>query len=195
MILRLATTEDVPALRRLIPESARVLSVGYYSAEQTEAAIRHVFGVDSQLIADGTYFVIEDDAAIVACGGWSHRPTLYGGDQRKLDDGASEPAAGGPHVRETSRNDALDPAVDAARIRAFFVAPSHARRGIGRRLLEACADAARSAGFTRLVLMSTRPGVPFYTRLGFRPVETVSDTLPDGTRLEFVRMTCAIAPQ
>ena len=174
---------------RLIPESARALSVGYYTPEQTEAAIRHVFGVDSQLIADGTYFVVEDGATIVACGGWSRRRALYGGDQRKVD-GAS---AGNAGVAEALGGDVLDPTVDAARVRAFFVAPSHARRGIGTRLLEACTAAAGAAGFIRLELMATHPGVPFYARLGFRAVETVTDTLPDGTMLEFVRMQRVIA--
>lgn len=177
--IRLATAEDVPALRCLIPASARALSIGYYTHGQIEAAIQHVFGVDSQLLADGTYFVAEEAAVIVGCGGWSRRRTLYGGDQRKVTADGREDAGS---------IDALDPAVDAARIRAFFVAATHARRGIGSRLLEACASAAQAAGFTRLELMSTQPGVPFYVRLGFRAVEAVTDTLPDGTTLDFVRM-------
>lgn len=181
--LRLATTDDVLALRRLIPASARALSVGYYTREQTEAAIRHVFGVDSQLITDGTYFVVEDGETIVACGGWSRRRALYGGDQRKVDG-----TTAGVGMPDGFGGDALDPKVDPARIRAFFVAPSHARQGIGTQLLEACSTAARAAGFIRLELMSTRPGVPFYARLGFRAAETVTDTLPDGTVIEFVRM-------
>jgi GNAT superfamily N-acetyltransferase len=173
--IRLATSADIPALQALIPASARALNTGYYTREQTEAAIRHVFGVDSQLIADGTFFVAEDGDVIVACGGWSRRRTLYGGDQRPM--GGTQGA-----------NDALDPRVDAARIRAFFVAGTHARRGIGARLLEACTEAARGSGFQRLELMSTLPGVPFYERLGFWRVKGVSDTLPDGTTLAFVQM-------
>lgn len=175
--LRLARESDVPALRALIERSARALSRGFYTTSQAEAAIRHVFGVNSALIADGTYFVAIDDAAIVGCGGWSRRGALYGGDQRPM--GAA---------------DTLDPRRDAARVRAFFVAPEHARRGIGRLLYEACEAAARSAGFSRLELMATLPGVPLYASLGFREIERVSDVLPDGTRIEFVRMENAIRP-
>jgi len=169
--IRLATPADVPALKDLIASSARALSRGYYTPAQTEAAIRFVFGVDSQLIADGTYFVAVEDGVILACGGWSRRRTLYGGDQRPM--GAGE---------------ALDPICDAARIRAFFVAGSHARKGLGARLFRACAEAASRAGFTRLELMSTLPGVPFYVKLGFAEVERITDTLPDGTSVDFVLM-------
>ena len=169
--LRHALESDVLVLRALIERSARALSRDFYSPLQIEAAVRYVFGVDSALIADGTYFVAIDDAAIVGCGGWSRRGTLYGGDQRPM--GAA---------------DWLDPARDAARIRAFFVAPEHARRGIGRLLYAACEAAARAAGFHRLELMATLPGVPLYSSLGFREVERVTDVLPDGTGVEFVRM-------
>ena len=113
-----------------------------------------------------------DDEEIVGCGGWSWRRTLYGGDQRPMGAGA-----------------VLDPAVDAARIRAFFVASDRARQGIGGWILQACEAAAAAKGFSRLELMSTLPGVPFYRRLGFHEVERVVDTLPDGTAIEFVRMT------
>jgi len=152
------------------------LSAGIYSPSQIDSAVRHVFGVDSQLVADGTYFVATEGDSIVGCGGWSRRRTLYGGDQRPI--GAA---------------DALDPARDAARIRAFFVAPEHARRGIGRLMYERCEAAARSAGFQRLELMSTLPGVPLYEALGFRQIERVTDVLPDGTAIEFVRMERPIA--
>lgn len=172
--IRRATAADIPALLALIPESARALSRGFYTPEQTEAAIRYVFGVDSRLIADGTYFVAVDGGTIVGAGGWSRQRTLYGGDQRPM--GAGE---------------ALDPTVDAARIRAFFLAGTHARQGIGARLLEACAAAASAAGFSHLELMSTLPGVPFYARLGFRELRRVTDLLPDGTALEFVHMARA----
>ena len=171
MTIRPATRADIPTLEHLIPASARELSRGYYSEQQIEAAIRYVFGVDSQLIADGTYFVAVDDEAIAGCGGWSWRRTLYGGDQRPVGAGA-----------------VLDPAKDAARIRAFFVTSGHARQGIGGRILSACERAAVEKGFSRLELMSTLPGVPFYTRCGFREIERVVDTLPDGTTIEFVRM-------
>lgn len=167
---------DIPVLNRLIPESVRTLRHGFYTHAQAEAAIKHVFGVDSQLVSDGTYFVAVEGEQIVACGGWSWRRTLYGGDQRPMGAGQI-----------------LDPAVDAARIRAFFVAGTHARRGIGAMLLRACAEAASARGFTRLELMSTLPGVPFYAKLGFAAVEPIVDTLPDGTSVGFVRMTRAVA--
>jgi GNAT superfamily N-acetyltransferase len=175
--LRLALPVDIPALNPLIERSARELSAGYYSPRQIDAAIRHVFGIDSRLVEDGTYFVVQDGEQIVGCGGWSRRRTLYGGDQRPV---------GPPEW--------LDPAVDAARVRAFFVAPEHARRGIGRRLLDACVDAARSARFQRLELMATLPGVPLYSAYGFDEMERVTDLLPDGTPIEFVRMGRRIGP-
>jgi len=178
--LRPARHDDVSALNALIARSARELSVGFYSPGQAEAAIRHVFGVDTALVDDGTYLVAEVDGVLAGCGGWSHRRTLYGGDQRKI----------GENVH-------LDPRVDAARIRAFFVAPEWARRGIGRCILEACAAAAAQAGFRTLELMATLPGVPMYRACGFTEVERVVDRLPDGTDLPFVRMrrsTRASAP-
>jgi GNAT superfamily N-acetyltransferase len=169
--LRMAQPTDVPILNGLIERSARALSVGFYSPAQIEAAIRYVFGVDSALVADGTYFVAVEDDVIVGCGGWSRRRTLYGGDQRPV-----------------GSSDFLDPATDAARIRAFFVAPEHARRGIGRLLLDACEQAARAAQFRRLELMATLPGIPLYAACGFRETERITDVLPDGTAIEFVRM-------
>ena len=171
--LRAATAADVPALNALIERSARQLSRGYYTELEAESAIRHVFGVDSTLIADATYYLIEMGGALAACGGWSKRRTLYGGDQRPV---------GAPA-------ELLDPATDPARIRAFFVAPEFARRGYGRILLSHCTIAALRAGFSSLELMSTLPGVPFYGALGFDEVESVRDVLPDGVIVSFVRMT------
>jgi GNAT superfamily N-acetyltransferase len=165
-------------LTALIERSARGLSRGFYAPEVVESALRHVFGVDSRLLADGTYFVVEDARGLFGAGGWSRRRTLYGGDQRPVT-GADRHATG---------SDALDPSHEPAKIRAFFVAPERARSGVGRRLLRACLAAARGAGFTRLELMATLPGVPFYEALGFRELERVVDTLPDGTAIEFVRM-------
>lgn len=158
-------------LNALIARSARELSIGYYSPQQIEAAIRHVFGVDSRLVDDRTYYVVFEGDTLVGCGGWSRRRTLYGGDQRPV---------GGI--------DWLSPETDAARIRAFFVAPERARRGIGRLLVATCMRAARDAGFARLELMATLPGVPLYAALGFRPVQTITDVLPDGTSIDFVQM-------
>jgi GNAT superfamily N-acetyltransferase len=167
--------EDVPAISTLIAESVRALSVGFYSSVQAESALRHVFGVDSQLIADGSYYVAEDGATLLGAGGWSARRHLYGGDQTKGD---ADPL--------------LDPRVDAARIRAFFVSPAAARRGIGRAIFTTCRDAAADAGFRRLELAATMPGVPFYLALGFTRGEEYAITLPDGTSLPLLNMTLSL---
>lgn len=169
--IRAATLEDVSALNALIHESAAVLSTSFYSRAQIASLNRYVFGVDTQLVHDGTYFVCERDAQIAACGGWSARRTLFGGDQHK---GASDPL--------------LQAATDAARIRAFFVKPEFARQGLGRQLLMSCEQAARAAGFRRTELMATLPGVPLYRAMGYEPLEAVSQRLPDEVVVEFVRM-------
>ena len=169
--IRRATEADVPALKELIPLSARELSRGFYSAEETESAINHVFGPDSRLIEDGTYFVAEEDGRLAGCGGWSRRRTLYGGDQMKP---AEDPL--------------LDPKTEAARIRAFFVHPAFARRGVGSKILDACVAAARASGFRRLELAATLPGVPLYAARGFVERERIDVPLPDGRRLPIVRM-------
>jgi GNAT superfamily N-acetyltransferase len=171
--IRLATESDRPALSELIPASARGLSRGYYSEAQTESAILHVFGTDSALIADGTYFLAEseEDGRLMGSGGWSRRRTLYGGDQMK------------------AREDPfLDPSTEPARIRAFFVHPDCARHGVGTRILRACLDAARAAGFRRVTLASTLPGVPFYRALGFEEKERLEVPMPDGMTLPVIRM-------
>jgi GNAT superfamily N-acetyltransferase len=155
--VRIATHADVPSLRELIAASVRGLSVGYYSAPQIEAALTAVFGVDTLLIDDGSYYVIDGPEAPIASGGWSARRTLFGGDQMKS---ADDPR--------------LDPRTEAARIRAFFVDPKWSRRGLARMLYESCAAAARAAGFARLELMSTLPGEPLYLALGFSVVERLS---------------------
>lgn len=149
--IRPALAAEIPALEALITASARILSQGYYTAAETEAAITHVFGVDSELVADGTYLVARgEDGAILGCGGWSRRATLFGGDR------FAGRASG-----------LLDPARDAAKIRAFFVAPEAARRGVGAALLKACENAAATAGFSRTELMATLPGEPFYRAHGY----------------------------
>lgn len=169
--IRPARLDEVAALNRLIAESARALSRDHYTPPEVEALIRHVFGVDSQLLADGTYFVIEVEGRLAACGGWSHRRTLFGGDQAK---DAADPS--------------LDPARDAARIRAFFVHPDFARRGLGRALLAHCEDEARRHGFRRAELMATLPGVPLYRALGYVGSAPIAHPMPDGSRVRFVPM-------
>jgi len=169
--IRPACVEDLPVLRELIPISARELSRGHYSPEQIESAIRYVFGPDSRLIADGTYFAAEEDGRVIGCGGWSRRRTLFGGDQMK-----------------SGEDRLLDPATDAARIRAFFVHPAWARRGIGSRILRACMEGARAAGFRRLELAATLPGEPLYRAFGFETRERIEAPLPDGVALTVLRM-------
>ena len=164
--LRRATEADLPAVGALIRDSVRGLSAGHYTPAEAESGLTHLFGADTQLVRDGTYFVVERDGALCAAGGWSARRTLYGGDQHK--------AADDPR---------LDPATEAARIRAFFVHPDWARRGLGRLLFERCRDEARAAGFTRLELLATLPGEPLYAALGFTVRERVTVTLPDGAAL------------
>ena len=170
--LRTATEADVPELRHLIAASVRGLSAGFYTPEQVESALVHVFGPDTQLIADGTYFVIEENGAIAASGGWSRRRTHYGGDQMKGDE-----------------DPLIDPATEAARIRAFFVHPAWSRRGFGRMLFDTCLAAARAAGFRRLELTATLPGEPLYTALGFVVSERFALPLPGGVELPLTRMT------
>jgi GNAT superfamily N-acetyltransferase len=175
--VRKAAASDIPRLREIIEASVRGLQAGDYSPAQIEGALASVYGVDTQLIADGTYFAAEvTDAAsgekrIVACGGWSKRKTLYGGDQYA--------------AREDSL---LDPARDAAKIRAFFVHPQWARQGIGTLILEACELAAQKAGFTRLEMGATLSGVAFYRAKGYVEIETQSVPLSNGQFLPIVRM-------
>jgi GNAT superfamily N-acetyltransferase len=170
--LRTATIADLDAIRGLIAESVRGLQ-HEYSKSQREQALASVFTPDTQLIADQTYFVIEAaDDAFVACGGWSWRKTLYGGDHHHAS-------------RDAGR---LDPARDAAKIRAFFVHPAWVRRGLGTRLLQACERAAWDAGFRRCEMGATLSGVPLYERHGYRRVANILVDLPGGERLPVVRM-------
>lgn len=175
--LRLAEQRDVPALEELIPLSARALQTATYAQLQIEGALGTVFAVDHQLIADGTYFVAERGDKIVGCGGWSRRSTLFGGDH-------------GAVARDAT---ALDPTRDAARVRAFFVHPAHARQGIGRLLLAACEHAAVEAGFRRLELVATLAGEPLYLACAFRVVERYDLTLCNGLSLPVVRMAKTLA--
>jgi GNAT superfamily N-acetyltransferase len=190
-LVRKATPEDIPRLRELIEASVRGLQAADYTPAQIDGALQSVYGVDSQLIADGTYFVVEVAAPPplitshsslitihVACGGWSKRKTLYGGDQYAR--------------REDSL---LDPARDAAKIRAFFVHPQWARRGIGTLILEACENAAREAGFTRLEMGATLSGVAFYRAKGYAALENLQAPLSNGEMLPIVRMAKEIKPK
>jgi GNAT superfamily N-acetyltransferase len=201
--IRVATAEDVSVLQALIEASVRELQAGDYTVEQIDGALRTVFGVDSQLIADGTYLVAEADGAadgidaaevmsapvevemrltgeppsvavlprIAGCGGWSKRKTLYGGD------------------RWSGREDSLlDPRVDAAKIRAFFVHPAWARRGVGTLILRACEDAARAAGFSRFEMGATLTGAKLFGAKGYVAVRPIGVPLDNGEVLPVIHM-------
>jgi GNAT superfamily N-acetyltransferase len=169
--LRLATLHDIPALDDLIPLAVRKLQAETYSASQIEAALGTVFGVDSQLIRDGTYYVAQAGGPIVGCGGWSRRKTLFGADHGPVKDDSF-----------------LDPLSEPARVRAFFVHPEWARRGIGRAILAECEAAAVRMGFRNLELAATLAGLPLYLAGGFVPVETLPVPLANGQTLPVVRM-------
>jgi GNAT superfamily N-acetyltransferase len=169
--IRTATLDDVPALERLIAASARAFGRPDYTEAQIEAALGTAWGVDRELIRDGTYFVVERDGTLAACGGWSRRRTLFGADSRP--------------GRESAL---LDPTHDAARIRAFFVHPAHGRRGLGRALLARCEDAARLAGFSSAELMATLPGERLYAALGYTAAGSIQHPLPGGLTIRFVPM-------
>jgi GNAT superfamily N-acetyltransferase len=184
--IRQAVFDDVPLLRVLIDTSVRRLQAQDYTPTQIESALATVYGVDSQLVADGTYFVVEAEAqhsnlsaretsdaqpVTVACGGWSKRRTLYGGD------------------RWTAREDTLlDPRVDAAKIRAFFVHPNWVRRGIGTIILNKCERAAAEAGFRRFEMGATLTGVPLYRARGYVELERMGVPLANGESLPIVHM-------
>jgi len=163
---------DVPALGPLIATSARELSRDDYTPEQVEGALRGAFGTDTQLIRDGTYFVVEVDGELAGCGGWSRRKTLFGGDRRVDRDGNE-----------------LDPAKDAAKIRAFFIHPDFARRGLGSLMLEHCEQDAMAHGFTRFELMGTLPGARLYAARGYKASEPIEWPLGDGLAIPFVPMS------
>ena len=175
-VIRRATLEDRAALERLIAESARGLSRGDYSEEQVEAAVASVFGVDTDLIHDGTYYVAEAEGSAVGCGGWSMRRTLFGGDRYGARDSGY-----------------LDPRTEPAKIRAFFVHPGWARRGVAGRILETCEREAEAEGFRSLELMATLPGVPFYAARGYEGGERVPYEIAEGVTIEFVPMKKALS--
>jgi GNAT superfamily N-acetyltransferase len=173
--LRAANENDIPDLRALIEVSVRALSDRIYSPSQIEAALAEMFGVDTQLIEDGTYYVIEEGSTIVAAGGWSARQTLYGGDQAKREE-----------------DSILDPSTTPARIRAFFVHPAWTRRGLARRLFNECETAAREKGFRSFELAATLPGIPLYRAIGFTAVEEISIPLSGNQVLPCLRMRRSI---
>jgi GNAT superfamily N-acetyltransferase len=169
--LRLAEVRDIPALRELIEISVRKLSNGYYTAPQIESALINVFGVDTQLILDQTYFVAEAGEQLIGCGGWSKRNTLFGGDQAKVE-----------------ADDLINPDAAPARLRAFYVHPDWSRRGVGKLITQACEAGALSSGFRRLELIATLPGEPLYAAAGYEKIEPFEIPLPDGLSLPAFRM-------
>jgi len=168
---RLANFDDVPILQPLIAESVRGLSKDYYTSQQIESAIKYIFGVDTQLLVDETYYVAEANNMLVACGGWSKRKTLYGGDQHK-----------------STADPLLDPFTEAARIRAFFVHPDWARQGIGKMMNNLCEAEAIKHGFKAVELGATLPGVPLYTALGYEQLSKIQAEMPNGESLPVVKM-------
>lgn len=174
--VRPATLADVPAIEALIPLSVRTLQSPYYTAAQMEGAVGTVFAVDTQLIEDGAYFVAEADQALVGCGGWSRREALCGGNRSK-----------------TKVDAELDPAHDAARLRAFFIRPGWERRGIGSEIVRRSEAAAVAAGFRRIEIAATLVGELLYAKFGYAVAERYEVPLANGLRLPVVRMTKAVA--
>lgn len=169
--IRKASLDDRDAIQELIAASARGLSQTDYSEQQIESAISDVFGVDTSLIADGTYFVAEHDDELVGCGGWSKRKTLFGGDQFA--------------TRDTTE---LDPRSEPAKIRAFFVHPQWARKGMAQEILSRCEAEARAAGFHSVELMATLPGVKFYAACGYQESAQFDYEMASGGTLPLVPM-------
>ena len=167
---RLARPEDLPALRRLMDAAISQLQRPFLTEDQI-AASRTIMGLDTQLVEDGTYFVVEADRVVAGCGGWSRRATLYGGDTSPGRDAAL-----------------LDPAKDAARVRAMYTHPAFTRRGVGRLILSLCEDAARAESFNRVELVATLAGEPLYRACGYEPVEAIIDDR-GGAPVPLLRMT------
>lgn len=168
---RIATLDDLPALREVMRRSIAQLQDTFLNPEQVRASHR-VMGLDTQLIRDSTYFIIESGGRIAGCGGWSWRSTLYGGDESAV---TREPRA-------------LDPAAEPARIRAMYTDPDFVRRGVGRLILSLCEQAARDAGFRRATMMATMAGVPLYAACGYEEVEPITITNVEGVSVPLVRM-------
>jgi GNAT superfamily N-acetyltransferase len=172
---RLAVPADIPSLTVLMDAAIAELQRAFLDDDQI-ASSRAIMGIDTQLITDGTYFVVESDGEIAGCGGWSRRATLYGGNQTPGRD-----------------SNLLNPAVDPARVRAMYTHPAYARRGVGRLVLSLCESAAAAEGFRRLELMSTLSGEPLYTAYGFRPVERLVDAT-GGAAVPLIRMEKQVDP-
>ncbi len=200
--IRRAVPADIPVLRALIDASVRRLQAQDYTPAQIESALRTVFGVDSQLIADGTYLLAEtvpslhsggnekpgvSESTIVACGGWSKRKTLYGGDRWK--DLQEKDLQEKDRQEKDREGDLLDPRTDAAKIRAFFVHPDWARRGIGTMVLDACEAAARAAGFVRFEMGATLTGVKLFQQRGYVAIERLEVPLEGSITLPVIHMT------
>ena len=173
---RLAQIEDLEALRALMRRSIGYLQQGFLTPEQVSASHK-VMGLDSQLLRDQTYFMVEKDGVLAGCGGWSWRATLYGGDESVV---AREPAP-------------LDPATDAARIRAMYTDPAFARQGVGRIVMDLCEGAARAHGFRKVEMMATLSGEPLYRACGYSPIEHVQSAPIDGVRVPLIRMGKTLA--
>jgi GNAT superfamily N-acetyltransferase len=176
MHLRHATIADIDEIERVMRESIEGISSRTYDARQVESSLKYVAHLDRELVTDGTYFVVEADGAIVACGGWSKRGRLYAGSG-------------------TSSGDTrfLDPATEPARIRAMFVTPRFERRGIGRMILVACEEEAHAAGFGEIELMAMLSGHAMYLASGYHDVEEVAGALEDGTPFPLFRMRKSLA--
>jgi GNAT superfamily N-acetyltransferase len=171
---RLARLEDIPALRALMASAIRELQHGFLSPEEIVASAS-IMGLDTQLIDDGTYFIVESEGRIAGSGGWSKRATLFGGDHSAGRDAAL-----------------LDPAKDAARVRAMYTSPDFARRGVGRMILGLCEAAAKAEGFARTELAATLAGEPLYRACGYVPIEHFRSDTPQGLRIPLIRMGKAI---
>lgn len=169
-IPRPATVEDLPALGNLMDRAIGSLQAAFLSPEQVEAS-RAIMGIDTQLVTDGTYFLVEEAGRIAGCGGWSRRATLYGGD----------------HSKELREPRLLDPATEPARVRAMYTDPDFARRGVGRLILDLCERAAANEGFAAIELMATLSGEPLYRAAGYRVIGPVADII-DGVTVPLMKM-------
>lgn len=173
---RVATVADLPELREVMRRSIEALQDDYLTPEQVRAS-HHVMGLDTQLVEDGTYFVVERDGRVAGCGGWSWRSTLYGGDTSIVD---REPRP-------------LDPETEPARIRAMYTDPDFVRQGVGRLVIQLCEDAAQQAGFRSTTMMATMAGTPLYAACGYVEVEPVLSDPIDGVCVPLVRMEKRLA--